>query len=222
MNAMALLLAVTTSMIVLHSGDEIVVQGEVREENGVVMFRTAGVLYSLPAKDVDRITRLEDAQEAKPAEPEVRAEPDKPRLRLSEEERRRLIAELEKNHAGTAPPRQKIFEEPLPEREAEERTAGPGEEMRWRRQARAHEEEVRRATDELQLLQRRAEDLQSKILSLMSLGYQPDQFSYDTMMLMRTRDQIPRAQQSLEAAQRANSDFRETARRQGILPGWLR
>jgi hypothetical protein len=220
MNAMALLLALT-SLLVLRSGESLVVQGEVREEKGVVLFRSGGVLYSLPADEIERITPADEMRQnravAKPAsEQETRP------LRLSEDERRRLIAELEKNRSGTPAPPQKILERPPPPPSPQEVAAQAHEEASWRRQARAHEEAVLRARENLELLEMRAEELQSRILSLIALGYKSHQFSYDTTQLVRTRERIPYARLEVQRAERALAQFREDARRQGVLPGWLR
>jgi len=37
-----------------------------------------------------------------------------------------------------------------------------------------------------------------------------------------TLDQIPAAELEVTRAERANAQFRDDARKQGILPGWLR
>jgi hypothetical protein len=221
MNAIALLLALT-SLLVLRSGESLVVQGEVREENGVVLFRSGGVLYSLPADEIARITPVDEVPEVRRAIAKAEGEQETRPLRLSEDERRRLIAELEKNRSGTPAPPQKILERPPPPPSRGEAAAQANEEASWRRQARAHEEAVLRARENLELLEMRADELQSKILSLISLGYKSHQFSYDTTQLVRTRERIPYARLEVQRAERALAQFREDARRQGVLPGWLR
>jgi hypothetical protein len=208
MNALGLLLTVAVSTLVLQSGEKIAVQGEIQKSHGVVVFRSNGVLYSLPASE---IARVDEGAPAPPAPP-VR------RLRVSEEERRRLIAELEKNHAGTAPPRVASLEEPLPPLPAED----PGDEASWRAQAREHEENVRRAREDLALLETRIEELRNRIHSFISLGYKPRHFTYDTSELARAEEQIPYARLEVTRAERAWDQFREDARRAGVLPGWLR
>ena len=216
-----LLLTLATSTLVLRSGDRIAVEGSVREENGVVTFRSGGTLYSLPAIEVDRV---DHAPAAAGSVVEVRAN-DAPqprrRARISDEERRRLLAELEKNHSGTAAPHVPV--QPLPPPlTAEETQRSSREEWEWRREARAHDEAVRRAVEELQLLEQQADDLRSRIHSFISLGYQPRQFTYDTTMLARTLEQIPYARLEVTRAERARAQFRDDARRQGVMPGWLR
>ena len=81
---------------------------------------------------------------------------------------------------------------------------------------------MRQCQEELQLLIDRERNLQDEILGLMSLGYKGDQFAHQVLSLAATRDQIPRAQLELERAERALAQFMDDARRQGILPGWLR
>lgn len=212
MNALLLLLTLT-STIVLRSGDRIAVEGSVREEKGVVIFRSNGVFYSMPASEVERIEKQESADDdAK----KVR------RLAVSEEERRRLLAELENNHAGVKQDPLPLPKEIPPPPSREEAREQRGEENRWRSEARAREEAVRRANEELALLETRVEELRSQIHGFVSLGYRPRQFTYQTTQLERTLVQIPYAQLEVTRAVRAYEQFREDARRQGVMPGWLR
>ena len=221
MNALVLLLTLT-STLVLRSGDRIVVEGKPVEKDGVVMFRSAGVLYSMPSVEVERIESEErPATTVAPATP-AKAQTSRRRPIVSEEERKRLLAELEKNHGGTPPPptqRAPQLEPPPSRAEVREQKQ---EEAEWRRQARTHEENVRRANEELALLESRVGDLRSKIQSLLSLGYKPAQFTYDTSQLEMTLTQIPYAQLEVTRAVRAYDQFREDARREGVMPGWLR
>jgi hypothetical protein len=216
MNLLVLLLTLTTSTLVLRSGDRIKVDGPVREEGGVITFRSNGLLYSLPADEVD----VEATQAADEAPPAPKVEPAKKKLRLSEEERRRLLENLEQNHGGTPPAQSAPVLYPAPTRaEIADQT---GEEWSWRNQARAHEEAVRRATEELNLLESRAAQLQAEIQGFFALGYQPRQFTYQTTQLARTLERIPAARLEVERAQRALAQFRDDARRQDVMPGWLR
>lgn len=212
MNALVLMLTLA-STIVLRSGDRIAVDGAVREEKGVVIFRSNGVFYSMPRTEIDRIEKQERGEQR---DAKVR------RLAVSEEERRRLLAELEKNHSGvtqTPLPLPKEIPPPLSRQEAAEVRR---EENEWRREARAHEEAVRRAQEELAMLESRATELQSQIHGFVSLGYRPRQFTYQTTLLARTLEQIPYAKLDVTRALRAYEQFREDARRQGVMPGWLR
>ena len=221
MNALVLLLTLTTTLV-LRSGDRIPVDGKPVEKDGVVTFRSGGLLYSMPATEVERI---ETEEEAAKAAPEQKAEPKKEPIRrraVSEEERKRLLAELEKNHTGTAKPPDQAAPRLDPPPTKEEAKELKREEASWRREAREHEETIRRARENLELLENRAIDLQNKIQSFISLGYKPSQFTYDTTQLQYTLDQIPYARLAVTQAIRAYDQFREDARREGILPGWLR
>jgi hypothetical protein len=208
MNALLLLLTLTTSTLVLRSGDRIAVEGTLREAAGVYTFRSGGLLYSLPASEVVRVEESRPSVEEKPTR----------KLRLSEDERRRLLEELEKNHAGTppAPPQEFVPEAPAPSFEPVGGGAG------WRAPPRSHEESLRRAQEELALLETRVAELQDQIHSFLSLGYQPRQFTYQTSQLARTMERIPYAKLEVTRAERAWLQFKEDARRAGVMPGRLR
>lgn len=220
MNFPALLLAaatlITTDVLVLRSGERIALTGHVRQENGRVIFRSiSGTLYSLPASEVDFAASESAASQrvVAPAETKVR-------LKASDEERKRLIAELENNHAGKPRELEPIrrVEEPTPA----DRKTSTDEEWSWRNRAKAHEEAIRRAKENRDLLVRKAEALRSHIAGLISLGYKPNQFSYDTTVLQQTIEEIPYAELEVTRAERAYADFQEEARQRGVLPGWLR
>ena len=206
MNAFVLLLALT-STLVLRTGEKITVEGTPRDENGVITFRSGGVLYSMPAVEVVRIEPNDSRDDQKPVR----------RLRVTPEERKRIIEELERNHggapSGTLPPVAKV---PPPPR------TNPGEEQRWRQQARDHEESIRRAQEEVTLLETRVEELRNEIRGFVSLGFKPHQFTYQSTRLAYTQELLPRARLEVQRAERAYDQFREDARRQGVLPGWLR
>lgn len=211
MNAILVLLTLT-SVLVMRSGDRIVLDGAAKEENGVVTFRSQGQLYSMPAAEVERIEKLEEKADEKPVK----------RLRVTPEERKRILAELEQNHSGTpAPPRQ--AEGPnVPEPTAEEKREQRSEEAYWRREARMHREAITHAREELQLLENRIDELKTQIRSFVSLGFKPHQFTYQTTQLAFSEEQIPRARLEIDRAERAYAQFREDARREGVMPGWLR
>jgi chromosome segregation ATPase len=223
MNALLLLITLT-STLVLRSGDRIPAEGTPVEKDGVVTFRSGGRLYSMPTSEVERI-ETENAEKVKvtPAEPKSGQKKEPPRRKpVSEEERKRLLAELEKNHGGTPMSPEQKPPQLTPPPTREEAKEARREEWQWRREARAHEENIRRAEEELSLLETRVAELQQKIQSFITLGYKPHQFTYDTSQLQHTIDQIPYARLELARAIRANDQFREDARREGILPGWLR
>ena len=68
----------------------------------------------------------------------------------------------------------------------------------------------------------RAEQLRSEISGLISLGWKPASFTYQTTLLAYTEEAIPAAELAVTRAQRLYDQFREDARRMGIMPGWLR
>ena len=202
-----LLLLATT--LVLRSGDRISVEGALTESAGRVVFRTVdGALYSLAASEIASI----ETQPPPPAPP-----PEKKKLKLSAEERERLLRNLEGNHDGVAAPVEQQQPAKLPP--AKDQT---DEEWQWRRDSRAHEEAVRRAKEDLELLLERVERLQGEIRGLLGLGYKPHQFTLQTTQLQDARDQIPYAQLEVTRAQRELDQFRDDARKRGIMPGWLR
>lgn len=209
MNAILLLLTLTTSTLVLRSGDRIPVEGTLKQTDGVYIFRSEGRLYSLPASEVERVEETQPVVAEKPTR----------KLRLSDEERKRLLDELEKNHDGTAPPpAPKDFVPEAPKEDVEPH----GDEHEWRARARTHEEAIRRAREEVQLLESRVEELRQQIHSFVSLGYQPRQFTYQTTQLAQAQEQLPYARLEVTRAERAWQEFKEDARKAGVMPGWLR
>ncbi len=206
-------LTIPTPTLILRNGIRIAVDGSVRQEEGRVVFRSSGVLYSMAATEVD----FEATKTAGLNVSVVRAEqPGK--LKVSREERDRLLRELEQNHNGT-PASPDGLRVPPPPVEA---TTNSADEWTWRRDARAREDAVRRAKEELQLVYDRIGALQQKIQTLVSLGYKPNQFTYDSSQLQLAYDSIPRLQLEVERAQRDLDQFRDDARRLGVMPGWLR
>ncbi|MEA2338837.1 MAG: hypothetical protein QOE82_2844 [Thermoanaerobaculia bacterium] len=219
MHALAILLLSTavsipqpivTTTLILRDGARFVVDGPIREEHGRIIFRS-GILYSIPIDDVDM-----DATRAAVTTPITANYDSSRKLRVSAAERDRLLRELEQNHSGT--PSSEKFEKVAEPREAPDK----GDEWSWRTAARAHEETIRRAKENVELLQTRAETLKRQIEQFVSLGYRPNQFSYQSTELQLTRDQLPAAELEVTRAERAYAQFREDARKQGILPGWLR
>ena len=203
---------ILTTTLILRNGTHFDVEGPIREEQSRIIFRTSGSLYSIPLADVDL-----DATRAAVTKAVVATNDTDKKLRVSAAERDRLLRELEQNHSGKPAPEIKL--EKVPEaREPEEK----GDEWSWRTAARAHEEAVRRAKEEVELLRTRAETLKRQIEQFFSRGYRANQFTYQSSELQVTLDRIPAAELEVKRAQRANDQFREDARRQGIMPGWLR
>jgi hypothetical protein len=139
------------------------------------------------------------------------------KLKVSSAERDRLLRELEQNHSGTAAQPLNL-DKVLEPRDAPDK----GDEWSWRNAARAHDEAIRRAKENVALLRDRAELLKRQIEQFVALGYRSHQFSYQSSELQLTLDQIPAAELEITRAERANAQFREDARKQGIMPGWLR
>lgn len=218
----ALLLTLMTTTLVLRSGDRITVDATPQTDNGVVMFRVKGTLYSLPASEIERVVEDAPATPPPPTPRVATAAAKQTKLAVSEDHKKRLLAELEQNHTGTpAPPQQRVQPLPPPPT-AEETKLSDQDEWAWRREARSYQESVRRAKEELELLETRARDLQWRIFQLASLGYKPKDYTYDSSQLVLTLEQIPRAQLEVTRAERALEEFREEARRRGVMPGWLR
>jgi hypothetical protein len=204
-------LMLLASTLVLRTGELIVVDGPVTERGGVVIFRSGGALYSMPASEVDEV--------ATKAANEVADRPPARRLKVTSQERDRLLKDLERNHSGQAPAEQRWESAALPAPRPE---GADSEEWNWRQKARTYEESVRQAKENLDLLLDRAEQLRSEISGLLSLGWKPASFTYQTTQLAYTEAAIPGAQLAVSRAQRAFDQFRDDARRQGIMPGWLR
>ena len=208
-------LSIPTNALVLRDGVRIDVDGAIHVENGRATFRVGGTLYSVPAEEVDlEATRIVEAQ-AQPAKMQERS-----RLRVSESQRDRLLRELEQNHEGKPAPAEALRIPPGPT--AAERAQTSEDEWSWRGRARGYEEGIRRAQEDLNLLVQRAAELRAQISGFLSLGYKPNQFSYQTTQLAYLQEQIPGAELQIQRAQRLYEQFRDDARRQGVTPGWLR
>jgi hypothetical protein len=202
---------ILTTTLILRNGTRFDVDGPIREERGHVIFRS-GTLYSIPIAEVDMEATRASLTKA------VLATADQDRkLKVSPSERDRLLRELEQNHSG-GPVQALNLEKVVEPREPSDK----GDEWSWRSAARVHEEAIRRANENVALLRDRAEVLKRQIEQFVALGYRAGQFSYQSSELQLTLDQIPAAQLEVTRAERANAQFREDARRQGVMPGWLR
>jgi hypothetical protein len=232
-------LAGSLHTLVLGSGERFAVRADVRIEEGLVVFRTdSGSLYSIPLSEID-LPRTEAANEMPrraqaPAGPKRSADQARVDLEqlladrslsgrqivVSEEEKRRLIEEAQKSRGTPGEPA------PLPKFDESGSTSSAErasrDEWYWREKSRAHHDRVERARENLELIVERERRLQDEILGLLSLGYKPDQFNLQVLQLAHARDSIPRAQLDLQRAERELARFKDDARRQGILPGWLR
>jgi hypothetical protein len=208
-------LTIPTNTLVLRTGERIAIQAPLRVDGAQVVFRSGGALYTIPTAEVDV-----DASRIEGSPVRIQAETRGIKLRVSPEERDRLLRELEENHSGTAAPISAVNVLPAPT--PTERAQMSDDEWTWRNRVRAYEEQILRAQEDLGLLQDKAESLKAHIVGLLSLGYKPSQFTYDSTQLVYTLEQIPRAELEVQRAQRLYDRFRDDARRQGVSPGWLR
>lgn len=207
-------LLIVASTLILRSGERIAIEGPVTQRNGVVIFRSGGALYSMPASEVDEMA----TKAANDMGEDTQQSPRK--LKVSVAERERLLRDLERNHGGGAPIEFKAPAGP-PAREPSA-PAADGEEWNWRQRARGYEESVLQARENLDTLLNRVEQLRAEIRGLVALGWKPQSFTYQTTQLAYTEEAIPGAELTVTRAQRQYDQFREDARRMGIMPGWLR
>ncbi len=219
------LFASPVEVLVLKSGARIAVVGPVTVKDGQAIFRSSsGILYSIAVNQVDIDGTLSAAPPSSGQridEPEASAL-STARLKVSAEEKARLLSELSKSRGKPALPVKVSPVEPAIKAETVVEVSQRDDEWWWRTEARKLEENVRQRKEDLALLIQKEQDLQDEILSLLSLGYKSQQFSYQVRQLADVRDQIPNARLEIDRAQRAWDQFRDDARRQSILPGWLR
>jgi len=209
-------LTISTNTLVLRNGQRINVDdGTVKVQKGRVLFHSAGALYTVVMDEVD--FDATSRTEAPAAQQQERTG----RLRVSAEEKQRLLKKLEENHSGepgVLPAELHLSPGPS----AQDLDQMHQQEWSWRHQAHNYEEQLKQAQDHLDLLRDKAASLQAHISGLLSLGYRPIQFSWDTTVLAYTLEAIPYAEMDVERVQRQYDHFREDARKMGVLPGWLR
>lgn len=206
-------LSISTPTLVLKTGKRISVDGPVKVENAIVLFRSNGTLYSVPSEEVDF-----DATRAGAQPITVTPGDETTKLKAGPVKREKLLRELEQNHTGTPASKEQTSIPETPKKTS----ALSGDESSWRSGARNRAEDVRRAKEDLDLLWSRIEELRSQINGFLSQGYKPRQFSYQTTQLANAEEQIPRAELEVRRALRVQAEFLEDARRQGVMPGWLR
>jgi hypothetical protein len=216
--------------IVLRSGAVIDVLEVVKLERGRVVFAGAdGSLFSIRLSEID--VEATDARLGRPGEdpedPMIRPrgesselEPVTRKLPVSEEEKKRILAEMEKkSHTGRAAP-EVVYEEPEPDLKVS--VEGRTDEEEWRRRARALRDAVDRAKKELDLAIRQERQLNDVVLFFAGRSGDASNYGYLVHQLQDVRSMIPRLRISLEQAEQAWLRFQDDARRQGVLPGWLR
>lgn len=221
--SLILALAVTapcSQVLSLHTGHEIVVCGPVQNAGAQTIFiGEDGKLYSLPS---DEIAAIREARLAETSGPDSSGNGGATRpLSVSEVEKARLLERLARSRGvrGSTPIQQPM---PTEQSDREIEVSGGSDEREWRQRSRAVDERVRQAHEELDLLLRREQKLEDELLSLRALGFKDRQFGYQILQLQHTRDSMDGARLEIVRAEREQFQFREDARKEGILPGWLR
>lgn len=220
---LAVILLTDVDALILYSGHRLPVDGPVRLERGQLVFRHgfSGILYSIAASEVD----FDATRKGGSPEPELveeQAAPARPvrKLAVSGEEKERILREMEKSRGVPSPP-QPQQTQPL-EAATRPQARPQADEAFWRGQSRRFDEQVRQQQENIALLQQQVRRMEDQLLALLSMGVDPNQFGYHVNRLEDTRTMLERARLALSRAERERDDFREQARRQGVLPGWLR
>lgn len=214
------------TVLLLDGGTRI--EGEIVERaNGRVIVRTTtGVLYSVPESSIRSEFESRPPSATTTTKAAVRVVPPRrlpeSKIKVSDEEKNRLLAELSKNHSGKEAPKQS-WEIPKPEpAEAEIEVTERSDESYWREESRKRDEAVRRATEQYELLTRREREIEDTVRMMLASGVNPDHMGYQMMALADTRTMRAQARLAIESAKRHRDALHEDARREGILPGWLR
>ncbi|MHB0970464.1 MAG: hypothetical protein ACYC7A_17910 [Thermoanaerobaculia bacterium] len=220
--AAALVATPANQVLVLRTGERIAISGEPRRDGDTIVFRSrSGALYSIAASDVDEKATLAAAETLQ--DTSTRSVLPK-RLKGDAATKKRLLADLSKSR-GTpvAPP-------PLPPpsapgdaaADAAKEKALAAEEETWRRNARALDERVASAEARVEYLAEREKAVNDEILAMLALGHPQEHLGLQVRDLQDTKSFLEQARRDLEAAKQERARFQDDARRQGILPGWLR
>ncbi|MGH9456365.1 MAG: hypothetical protein ACRD2J_01845 [Thermoanaerobaculia bacterium] len=227
--AAVLLTDLPIDRIVLLSGHQIPVSGDVLIDDDRLIFRNvAGVLYSIHIDEVDMPATLasgdlatEDVENTTNPRRGVR------KLTVSDEEKERLLERLAANRKDEpSPPAEggmsdeQVAEEL--ERSEQRKEEAREEEAYWRAQAGAARDRLESARAQVETLEQRERQLDSQIRLMHSAGYPPETMTAQLFELERTRSQLDAARLGLGRAQREWNDLQNRARRDGALPGWLR
>lgn len=219
---LSLLLA---TVLTLDGGSRI--EGEIVERaNGRVIVRTAtGVLYSLAESSI----RSESVTPV--SLPEVRATavkrersarlPDL-KIRVADAEKKRLLAELSKNHSGKTAPKQSWEIARAEPAEEQLVVTERSDESYWREESRKRGEAVLQAKERLELMTRREQELEDTVRMMLATGVNPDYMGHQMNALADARTMRDQARLDIGRAERDFRALQEDARREGILPGWLR
>jgi len=214
------------TILTLDGGSRI--EGEIIERaNGRVVVKTAsGLLYSLSETSIrSEISTPAPAQPVKktpPRPPERASRLPELKIRVADAEKKRLLAELSKNHSGKNAPKQSWeIDKPRPVEEKFEVTE-KSDESYWREESRKRVEAVRQATEQLELMTRREREIEDTVRMMLLSGVNPDHLGHQMNALNDTRTMREQARLEIGRAQRDLTALQEDARREGILPGWLR
>lgn len=214
--------------IVLRSGQVIPVEELVRVEKGRLLFiNSGGTLYSLRLSDVDiektdaRLPANRTASDVDVREMPAEVDAAVRKLPVSAEEKKRILAEMEKrSHTGRARKTSGTAPDPPPDMEVP--VEGENDEWKWREASRRYREAVERAKEQLDSARQREKELNDLLLFFAGGTGDATHYSYLVVQLSDLRSLIPELQAKVRRAEEAWFQFREDARRQGILPGWLR
>lgn len=220
----ALILAVSCSQVlVFTSGLEMPVCGMPDLSSDTVIFSSAdGRVYSVARGEIAGLKDPDEAPASQESTGKAATGPGRS-ISVTPEEKQRLLDSLSKSR-GTPRPAGKLPPAPVEDLRADREieVSGGSDERLWRERARAADERLLRAREELELLLRRERQLEDELLGLRSLGFRDNQFSYQIFQLQLTRDSMDRARLEIRRADRARFQLMEDARKEGILPGWLR
>ena len=195
-----------------------------RSERLILLKTRAGVVYSIPRESIrSESDGAETATSRKTsvARPQRAGRLPEKKIRVDEEEKKRLLAELEKNHSGKVPPKQS-WETAKPVAAAETvEVTERSDETYWREEARKRTEGVRRAREHYELLTRREQEIEDQVRMLLGRVHN-DHLGHHMIALADTRTMREQARLDIDRAQRDLDALHDDARREGILPGWLR
>lgn len=219
-------LLLASTLFLLEGGSRI--EGEVvgREGGRLLVRSTNGLVYSIDEASIVSETSREAPTASRSAAPAISKEPrsllSSRKIKVSEHEKRRLLTELSKNHRGRSAPPQS-WEKRQPETvETSLEVTERNDESWWREQSRRKEEAVRRAREQLELYSNREREIEDGVRMMLLSGVHPDSLGYQMMQLSDMRTMREQAKLEIDRAKRDLATFRDDARKEGILPGWLR
>jgi hypothetical protein len=219
-------LILTATLFVLEGGSRI--EGEVvGRQNGRLLIRTSnGLVYSVEERSIVSESSSAAIPPRKPASPGVPKDAksilSSQRIRVSAKEKQRLLTELSKNRRGKPAPLQSWEKKKPAAVESSLEVTERSDESWWREQSRQKEEAVRRAEEQLELYTRREREIEDTVRMMLLSGVHPNSLGYQMNHLSDMRTMRDQARLEIERAKRELATFRDDARKEGILPGWLR